>query len=176
LHYTKLSYISYIIDNQTSYLVFCYEILFAVNTIIAYILNYLINNIYIYDNIDFIKNNNNPFLNNTLFFDITQEHNIPDIDNSKIYGFFNILYHLYIFRLFGNLDIELYDLNNHIDEYNKLFKFIILTSLFFNYNTSSSTDKLYYYKNNINLIIERINSSLRSSLRTIPRIGGKKNK
>ncbi len=170
--YTISYTINHMINHKRNFLIYYYEIIFAISTIIAYILNYLINHLYIYNNIDFIKNNNNTFLGHTILFDITEGHNIPKINNSKVGEFLKILYELYIFEIFWNLDIDLDDFNTAFIGYDRLFKFIILTSLFFNYNTSSSTDKLDYYKNNINLIIQRIKSSLRSSLRNIPRIGG----
>jgi len=145
-------------NNKTLYLIYNYKILIAISTIIGYILNYLINNLYIYKNLDLIKKNNNPYITYRLLFDIREE------DNSNIAVFFTILFELYIFRIFGILDIELYDLNTKIIEYNKLIKFIVMSSLFFNYNNTPSSDKLDYYKDNINYIIERNNKTIRSSL------------
>jgi hypothetical protein len=150
---TNLLYITHIIDNQRIYSIYRYKILIAINTIIAYVLNYLIYHFKIYNNIDYIKNNNKErYNNNLLLFDITVEHNL------KVIRFLRMLYDFYVFELFRHLEINLYNLNNPVFEYNKLFKFIVMTSLFFNYNRSLSND-FNYYRNNINLIIERIKNS-----------------
>lgn len=160
---TNLLYIAHIIDNQRIYSIYRYKILIAINTIIAYILNYLIYHFKIYNNIDYIKNNNNIVLtynNNLLLFDITVEHNL------KVVRFLRMLYNFYVFELFRHLEINLYNLNNPVFEYDKLFKFIVMTSLFFNYNRSLSND-FNYYRNNIISIVRKIN------IKKSNQIGGK---
>lgn len=167
-----IPYLFDFINKNPLYLIYRYEILFAINTIVAYILNYLINHLYIYNNIDFINNNDieNTLSTGNILFNITSYYNIPNINNFKVSRFFGILQELYNFQLFIDLNIQLYNLYNPISEYSKLYKFIILISLFFNYNSSTFIDELDYYKYNVNLIVDKINNPLRNQ------IGGKKNK